>query len=152
MSLIDALPETLRHRLIAISVKDLTIGLGSASILVMLVGTCSVLSSPGELPPPKLPKAVKKKEQAGSFRTKPRFYETLIEGDARRLGLYTDPKKLQAGLVHRVEFDGNQRIKMRRKFQTKSLSLAVVKKKLWLGERGSFHTCHSTSEQSYSRN
>ena len=128
----------------AVTPVHLFLGLGVTSLIVMVVGTCSMFSIDGPLPPPRPAPPRIEKSAVDSYRFKEGYFKALVTEDAQKLKLKTFSfKKLAAPNRHYVEFTGSQTLKPGGKLETRHLELTALKKQIWVGEQGQgFRSAH----------
>jgi hypothetical protein len=110
----------------------------------MIVGTCSMYSVDGPLPPPRPPPPPPEKEVLQSYRYKAGYYQSLVEDDAKKVGLEKPSvKHLRKGNRHFIEFTGNQLLRIGGRLETAHLLLQSQLRKLLVGEEGQgYRTAH----------
>lgn len=112
-------------------------GLSCLSLGIMILGTWGMYYSGGPLPPPRKPPPVLTKTTITSYRYKVGFYRSLVEEDAKKIGLILeDTKGLWKSNAHFIEFSGNQRLTVGGTLETNHLRLRAVNEKIWVGEEG----------------
>jgi hypothetical protein len=117
---------------------NMFIGLGVISLVIMLMGTCSMIGVDGPLPPPRDPPPPIERAVVYSYRYKEGFYKSLINEDAGKLGIKGEiqVEQMRKGNLHAAEFSGNQRLKVGAKLETQHLVIQALQKKIFVGEAG----------------
>ncbi len=117
--------------------QHLLLGLAGLSLIIMLVGTCSMYSTSGPLPPPRKPPPLPNLSAVTSYRFKEGYYRSLVEENAKKVGLR---KQDTAGLwkvnPFFAEFSGEQRLAVNGNLETSHLRLRALSQKIWVGEEG----------------
>lgn len=120
-----------------ITMRELVPALVGLSVLTMLLGTYAAYTTSGPLPPPGPPPPSPEASTVMSYRYKQGFYRAQLDEDSKKLGLaLVDPKTLQRANAYRLEFAGRKRLKVGQKLTTRSLRMKVLKRRVWIGERG----------------
>lgn len=126
----------------------LFLGLTVVCLVLMVVGTCSMYGTSGPLPPPRKPPPPPEKLAVTSYRYKEGYYRSLVEEDARKVGLTKqDAQALWKANRYFSEFTGEQKLKIGGTLETMHLRLKAGDKKIDVGEEGrSFRTDHLVLE------
>jgi hypothetical protein len=110
---------------------------GVLGVVVVIVGTCSMFSTSGPLPPPRDPPPAAERSAVLNYRYKEGFFKALVQEDAEKYKLKKlDFKRVKAGNRLFVEFTGNQSLKVGGRLETRRLLLQTLKQRVWVGPAG----------------
>ncbi|MCC6748593.1 MAG: hypothetical protein IT371_13105 [Deltaproteobacteria bacterium] len=111
--------------------------LAGASVLVIVGGTFAAYQTSDRLPPPRALPPPPEESATSSDRYTEAFYRGAIEDDARKLKLAKPSLGLmRGGLPYRIELSEERKLSVGNAFETGSLKLQLVSKKLWVGDEG----------------
>lgn len=130
---------TLQALLDRITPLALFVAMSGLSLLLMTIGTCSMVDTDGPLPPPRPPPPPPDESVVYSYRYKLGYYRSLVEEDARKAKLPRAKKvlpTLQKPFPYFAEFNGSQRLRPGSSLETTHLRIQARAKKIWVGEAG----------------
>ena len=113
------------------------LGMVGLSVVVVIVGTCSMYQTTGPLPPPRPAPPTAAASAVTTYRFKENYYRSLVEEDAKKVGVRKEQtRELWGANPYFAEFAGSQRLKPGEVLETTHLRLQASSQKVWVGEEG----------------